>query len=219
MIAAIELAVLDRLRAMEGALGFAWKRRLTLPDDWEAYLDSKGTEIVGPAAWIGFTGWTETERSNDQLIVDATFGLLLGNTSDRQDEVANRHGGPDAAKEPGSYRLALGAAAILSGQMLGLDLATPIEVGACQPMPRSAKMKSLRLSVHALILSCRLPIQLSGDGGDDPAALAALHVNWDVPRFGDPIAIDADLVAPGVQLPDDFHADATDHLIFEEPDA
>ncbi len=221
MIAATELALLARLRAMEPVLGFAWGNLLTLPPDWEAWLESKGVELRGPAAaWAGFTGWTATERvyadDGEQLIVDASFGLLLGSISARQDEEALRHGGPNPAIEPGSYRLAVGAASVLSGQMLGLDMAAPIEVGALQPMPRSAKMKSLNLSVHGAMLSCRLPIQLAGDESDEAALFAALHANWDVPEFLTPIAVDADLVASGVQLPDDAHADATDHIILQE---
>lgn len=217
MIAAIELAVLAALKARESALGFSWKRLLTLPDDWESYLALKRGEIVGPIAWVAYTGWTNTERVDTddgaQLHVDGTFALLVGNTSKRPDEAANRHGGPNPATEPGSYRLALGAAAVLSGQMLGLDLVSPIKVGNCQPLPRSKAMADLFLSVHGLVLSCRFPIAIVGEG--DPDQLLALHANWDIPLLGAPVPIDADPVAPGVQLADDDHADATDHLDLE----
>jgi len=219
MIAAIEQAILARLRVMEPQLGFAWRMLETMPEDWESYLDRKG-ELRGPAlAWIAFTGWTDTERHNDELVVEGSFALLVGHISARPDEAANRHGGPDPAKEPGSYRLALGVAAILAGQMLDLNLSSPIEVGACEPLPRSKAMTALKLSLSVIDLSCRFPIQLTGDGGDDPASLAAIHANWDAPAFGQPVPVDRDLVAPGVQLPDDFHADATDHIhLSQEPD-
>lgn len=216
MIAAIELAMLARLKAMQPALGFAWRVLETMPDDWENYLARKKGEIKGPAAWVTFTGWRDDERIGDALHVTGTFGLLVGNSSLRPDEAANRHGGPDIAKEPGSYRLALGAAAVLAGQMLGLDLDAPVEVGECQPLPRSKAMIDLNLSVHALMLSCRFPIQLAGDSDDD--ALKAMHVNWDMPLFDFPFPLDADPVAPGVQLADDVNADATDHLdLTQEP--
>jgi phage gp37-like protein len=218
MIAAIELAILARLRAIEPWLGFVWGRLDTLPDDWEAYLARKPGELRGPAlAWIMHSGWGDTERENDQLVVDATFGLIVAHISARQDEVANRHGGPDPAKEPGSYRALLGATAALAGQTLGLDLTRPIEVGACQPLPRSKAMIALNMTAALIDLTCRFPVQLSG--GDDPAALLALHANWDLPPFAIPLPVDADPVAPGVQLPDDDHATATDHLTFEEPSA
>lgn len=214
MIAAIELAILARLQAMEPALGFTWRRRETLPQDWESYLSEKRGEITGPAVWVGFTGWSNPERENDQLVVDGSFGLVVANRSARSDEQANRHGGPDPAKEPGSYRLALGAAAVLAGQMLELDLVEPLEVGDATPLKRTAMMKELKLSAHALMLSCRFPVQLAGDG--DNAALEALHVNWDIPQFAMPWPVDRDLVQPGTQLADDFHADATDHIVLPQ---
>jgi phage gp37-like protein len=215
MIAAIELAVLDRLRTMGAAIGVTWRFLDTLPEDWESYLVRKKAEIKGPAAWIAFTGWGKAEQVGDQLLVDGSFALLVANQSFRPDEAANRHGGPDPLKEPGSYRLALGAAALLAGHMLDLDLVTPIEVGAAELLPRSKAMMDLQLSVTLLDLSCRFPIQLSGDG--DLAALEALHVNWDMPALNLPFAIDRDPVAEGVQLPDDANADATDHIILQEP--
>ncbi|WIA55477.1 DUF1834 family protein [Sphingobium sp. WTD-1] len=217
MIAAIELAVLARLKAMQDALGFAWNRLDTLPDDWEAYLAAKRGEIKGPAAWVGFTGWSDPESWGDGVIaVTGTFGLVVVHSSARPDEAANRHGGPNPAKEPGSYRLALGAAALLDRQMLGLDLVAPMTVGDCQPLKRSKAMQDLNLSGHAMMLGCRFTIQLAGDDSDEE--LAALHVNWDVPAFGTPHPVDADPIVPGAQLPDDPHADATDHIALQETD-
>lgn len=213
MIASIELAVLARLQAMEGALGFTWGRLETMPDDWENYLGRKKGELRGPAlAWIASTGWSDAQRENDQLVVTGHFALLVGHVSARPDEAANRHGGPNPAIEPGSYRLALGAASVLAGQTLGLDLTRPIEVGDCEPLPASKATTALNMTVSLIDLSCRFPIQLTGEGEDDPAALEQLHINWDVPDYGLPIPVDRDLVAPGVQLPDDAHADATDHI-------
>jgi phage gp37-like protein len=218
MIAAIELSILARLKATAPALGFDWRWLKTLPEDWENYLDLKGGEITGPSAWVGFTGWTNSERNfeegGDQLVVDGSFGLIVGSVSARPDELANRHGGPDPAKEPGSYRLALGAAAVLAGQWLDLDLVSPIEVGACQPLARTKAMAARNLTCHALVLSCRFPILLAGDAA--PADLGALHANWDIPRFATPWPVDSDPVADGPQLPDDAHADATDHITFQE---
>lgn len=210
MIAAIELAILARLKAMEPALGFAWRRLETLPEDWEAYLGDMKGELRGPAAWIGFTGWRNAEIEDGQLVVDGSFGLVVASSSSRPDEQAHRHGGPNVAAEPGSYRLALGAAAVLADQMLDLDLVEPISVGDADPLKRSARMKELKLSAHAMMLACRFPILLAGDDSDD--ALEAIHANWDIPLFGDPDPVDRDLVAPGAQLPDDAHADATDHI-------
>ena len=213
MIAAIELAILARLKAMEPALGFAWRRLETLPEDWEAYLGDMKGELRGPAAWVGFTGWRNAEIEGDQLVVDGSFGLVVASSSSRPDEQAHRHGGPNIAAEPGSYRLALGAAAVLADQMLDLDLIEPISVGDADPLKRSARMKELKLSAHAMMLACRFPILLAGA---DDEALEAIHANWDMPAYGQPDPVDRDPVAPGVQLPDDFHADATDHVLLSQ---
>jgi len=166
VIAAIELAILARLKAMEPTLGFSWRRLETLPDDWEAYLADKAGELRGPAVWVGFTGWRNAELWSDQLVVDGSFGLVVASSSSRPDEQANRHGGPNPATEPGSYRLALGAAAMLADQMLGLDLVEPISVGDADPLKRTARMKELKLSAHAMMLACRFPILLAGDDSD-----------------------------------------------------
>lgn len=214
MIAAIEQAVLDRLEAMGAAIGVTWRFLDTIPHDFEAYLQRKRSEIKGPAAWVAFMGWDKAERVDDQLIVDGSFALLVANQTQRPDEAANRHG-VGTATEPGVYRLALGASAVLGGQMLGLDLVTPIEVGAAELLPRTKVMIDMGLSIALVDLSCRFPIQLSV--GDSPPELEALHVNWDMPLRGLPFVIDRDPVAAGVQLPDDANADATDHIILQEP--
>ncbi|MGE4323988.1 MAG: phage protein Gp37 [Sphingobium sp.] len=211
MIAAIERAILHRLHATEALVGFPWRRLDTLPDDWENYLETKVGELRGAAAWVGFTGWSNAEEAGDGAVhVDGTFGLIVAQASSRQDEVANRHGGPNASVQPGVYRLDLAVTAALSGQTLGLDLVRPIAIGDCQPLPRSAKMKALGMTAHGLMLSCRFPIQIAPADVADLTAddLAAIHANW-ATRPG---MVDADPVAPGVQLPDDIHATATDHI-------
>lgn len=209
MIAAIELAILERLRSMGDAIGVTWRFLDTIPHDFDAYLARKKSEIKGPAAWVAFMSWDKAERIGGELIVDGQFALLVANQSVRPDEAANRHG-VGTPLEPGSYRLALGASALLAGHMLGLDLVAPIEVGAAELLPRTKTMIDMGLSITLIDLSCRFPITLSGC--DSPDDLDALHANWDMPPFGLPFIIDRDPVAPGVQLPDDAHADATDHI-------
>jgi hypothetical protein len=99
--------------------------------------------------------------------------------------------------------------------MLGLDLVSPIEVADSEPLPRGKTATELSLSMHALMLTCRFPINLAGD--DTPPELLALHANWDLAPFSVPYVVDRDPVADGVQLPDDVNADATDHIILQEP--
>lgn len=224
MIAAIELAMLARLKAVAdgGGTGFAWKTLATCPDDWEEFLNSDAL-IQCPAGWVVFAGWQSTELTTDSatgrdmiIVRGGSFGLLLADENLRPSEQYQRHGGADPAKEPGSYRLALAAVASLANQTLGLDLSTPLQAGPLRPVVPTAASAKRRMSRYAIQFTCDFPLVLVGDGETDPAELLALHANWDIPEFGDPVAVDADPVADGVQLPDDVHADATDHIILEQ---
>ncbi|PKP93195.1 MAG: hypothetical protein CVT77_06590 [Alphaproteobacteria bacterium HGW-Alphaproteobacteria-16] len=216
MIREIEQAMLARLQAVADAGGVPWKWRTltTYPADFEAFMQSS-EQIVCPAAWVVFAGWTGVEEWNDGIVVNASFGLLVADENARTDTQARRHGGADPAKEPGSYRLLLSAVASLVGQTLGLNLATAIKAGPARPVAPTAATERRRLSLFAVELNCGIPIALVGDGADSPEELQALHANWDIPLIGDPVPVDADAVAPGTQLPDDAHADATDHVTLE----
>lgn len=219
MIAAIELAVLARLKALSdnGALGFRFRTLATYPDNWEDYLNHEA-EIACPAAWVVFAGWDSTERVDDEdggqmlIVTGASFGLMVADRNMRPNEQYQRHGGADPSREAGTYRILAAAVSALAGQSLGLDLVTPIEVGALRAVAPTAASDRQKMSRFACELRCAFLLALAADGESDPAALEALHVNWDIPAFGGPIPVDRDPVEPGPQLPDDVHADATDHL-------
>lgn len=213
-VAAIEQGMLARLKSVADAGGvpFAWRTLETYPVDWEEFLASDAT-IRCPAAWVVFAGWNATEETNDGWVVDASFGLMVADENSRPGEAARRHGGPDAAIEPGAYLLLLAAAGSLAGQSLGLDaIVSPIELGPCRPVAPSAAPSRRTMARYAAELTCRFLITPTPDGAAAPEELQALHANWDIPAFGSPIPIDRDLVAEGPQLPDDPHADATDHV-------
>ncbi|WP_448660301.1 phage protein Gp37 [Sphingomonas sp. CJ99] len=214
MIAAIELAMLARLKAVAdtGALGFRWRTLGTYPEQWEDYLDSEG-EIACPAAWVVFAGWDNPRidygpDGDDVLHVDGSFGLMVADRNMRPKEQYQRHGGIDVEREPGTYRLMMAAIASLANQTLGLDLVKAIVPGSMRPVAATAASNKQRMSRLACELRCSFPIAIVADG--DLTMLETLHANWDVPLFGSPIAIDADPGRPGIQLPDDAHADATD---------
>lgn len=216
MIAAIELAMLARLKAVAdtGALGFQWRTLATFPDNWEDYLASDSV-IATPAAWVVFAGWDRAEVIGDDLHVqDAHFGLMVADENSRPNEQYQRHGGDNPAKEPGSYRMVEGAAISLAGNDLGL-LSRGLLPGPLRPVAPTAASKSRRMSRFAVDFTCDFIVTLAGD---DPAAIEQLHANWDIPAYASPFAVDRDAVRPGAQLPDDFHADATDHVdLTEEP--
>ncbi|PTS73797.1 hypothetical protein DBR17_17760 [Sphingomonas sp. HMWF008] len=204
MIAQIELAMLAQLKAVAdaGGTGFAWRTLETYPEDWDAFLMSQ-SEIRTPAAWVVFAGWSRAERWDDgSVVVDGSFGLMIADENLRSAEQYQRHGGADPAKEPGSYRLALAAVASLAGQSLGLDLVAPLELGQLRAVRPTDAIRKRKLSMYAAEFTCRFRIALfTGDVFDE---LRALHSNWVLPIVPDPFA-----------LPDDFNADATDHVELE----
>lgn len=215
MIAQIELALIARLKAVAdaGVLPFAWRTLATYPDNWEDHLE-KLTDLPTPAAWVVFAGWNSAEIVDDELVVEASFGLMVADRSERAEEQYQRHGSTNAAR-PGSYRLLIGAIAALAGQDLGL-LTRAIIAGPARPVAATAASVKHNLSRYAVELRCSFAIALVGNLDEiDPDTLELLHANWDMPPWNWPRAIDADPVADGVQLPDDFHADATDHLTLE----
>ena len=217
MIAQIQLAMLARLKAVSdsGAFPFAWRTLGTFPTDWEDYCESNAV-IACPGAWVVFSGWDRSDRysgENDEpmlRIVGAHFGLMVAAENSRPNEEAQRHGGPDPAKEPGSYLLLEGAVAALAGQHLGDLLDQPLEAGPARPVVPTAGSAKRRMSRLACDFTCCFTLALSEDGALDD--FSALHVNWDVPVLGQPAPVDADPVQIGVQLPDDFRADAIDHI-------
>ncbi|MCW3835972.1 DUF1834 family protein [Sphingomonas canadensis] len=219
MIAAIELAILARLKALSdaGTLPWRWRTLATYPEDFDALLESQA-EIRTPAAWVTFAGWDSSYLTGDgaMIVEGAQFGVMIADENRRPSEQHQRHGGPDPASEPGSYRLLAAAASALANQTLGLDLVKPLLPGAVRLVRPTEAIQRRKLSMYAIQLSCDFAMAVAEDGETDPAALETLHVNWDVPVFADPAPVDREPGAPGTQLPDDFHADATDTIALNQ---
>jgi len=217
VIAAIENAIIARLKAAgdAGVLGYQYRTLESYPADWDAYLREK--VIRAPAAWAVFAGMQRGETVGfGGLRAEAHFGLVVM-AENARNETAQRHGGPSLA-EPGSYQLAMDAIALLQGQDLGLPI-DAIEVRGCHVVRTMEIVKDRKVAMLALELVTSISIQAASTGlPADTAAPGALgdfktfHADWDVPPFG---GIDADPAAEGVQLPDDAHADAVDHVSLE----
>lgn len=211
MIAAIENAILARLRAASDAdvLGYKYRTLETYPAEWDVYLKDKGP-IAAPAAWVTFAGWRRLPDSADQRPrVRLSFGLVVM-AENARNETAQRHGGP-IVSEPGSYQLAEDAAALLGGHSLGLDIGG-LAIGSLNIVGRLPAIKERPVSMLALELTSDVS---ASDGSFGEAALGdfeTFHANWDIPPHG---GIDADLVEPGIQIPDDDNADATDTVTLE----
>src|SRR5690606_26219066 len=110
--------------------------------------------------------------------------------------------------EPGSYQLALDVAGLLAGHSLGLEM-TPLELGPCTSLYNGKTIKDRRASLLAVEFRTQFVVEAAAPIGDDIGDFSTFHVAWDVPPHG---GIDADPGQPGVQLPDDEHADAVSHI-------
>ncbi len=221
MMDVIEQAIIAHLKAASdgGLLGYRYGALDSYPVDWDAYLKEKQAGMKAPAAWVTFAGWRPKDGDDaGSFSVTATFGLIVMAENVRQGETPSRHGGPDPSKEPGSYRLAMDAAALLHGRDFGLPIDS-ISIGALRFVQRLPAWGERKVSMLALELITGFSQQaLPGGPGSEELLddFATFHANWDIPPFGN---VDADEDEPGVQIPADATADATDHveLEIEEP--
>lgn len=208
MIAQIENAMLERLKlgGASARLGYSWRTLDTYPENWDDLLKDS-ISWQSPAAWVvfgGFEGVTEEDAGGARA--RATFGVVVA-AENMRNERATRHGGAGAA-EPGSYQLMLDAAGLLIGRDFGLDI-DRLELTAVRSVRPIAALKERKVSMWALLFRTTIPILALDPDGDPEGDFDIFHANWDVPAFG---GVDADPNAPGIQLPADLQADATDHL-------
>ncbi|MDM7928664.1 phage protein Gp37 [Blastomonas fulva] len=201
MIAAIENAVLDLLRAAsdDNRLGYRFATLETYPDEWDAYLKIK-RQLRCPGAWCVFLGIVSMEFSDDGVTYGlARFATVLAAENLRNEE-ATRHGG---GGQPGSYQLGLDAIGLLAGNDLDLDIGH-IVPRRLALVGRTEETRKQHLSIIAFEWESRVPIaELIADG--ELADFETFHANWDVPPFG----------GIGPDLPDDEPADATDTVTLE----
>lgn len=213
MIAAIENAMLARLKAASDAdlLGYRFRSLDTYPEDWDEYLKDKDV-VSAPAAWAVFAGARRIEGPNVLPIMQMTFGLVVM-AENMRNETATRHGGPVPA-EPGSYQLAIDAILLLAGHDLGLAIGA-LELRSLRIVSRFPALKERKVSMLALELTTDVAIAAigPGEGADDLPPFELFHANWDIRPFGN---VDADPAAPGIQIPADATADATDDVHLEQ---
>lgn len=206
MIAATELAIVQVLldAAEEGVLGYQYHTHGTFPDQFEEYLRTN-SNLRTPGIWCAFLGIVEGVDDGDAngFNARARFALVVAAENLRNEQDA-RHG--DGAV-PGSYQLMVDAIRILSRSMLApeLDLMEPVRIRSARPIARTEQMKRQKLSMMAIELELVLPLSVFAE---DPVDLRTLHVDWDIPAFGnvepplpaaDPDA--ADLVELGDSAP------------------
>ena len=212
MIGAIENAMLARLRACEGPgkLGYSFRTLETFPEDWAGYLAAK-PEIRCPAAWATFAGAQDLrEEDNGMISAQGTFFLIVAAQSSRN-ETSSRHGGREG--EPGSYQLALDALVLLNDQDFDLAIDGLSPGRSLQQVQLPEAQRKRGISAIAIEFETRFWVSPLAFDHDAPTPFTALHANWDLPPFG---SVDADPTEPGVQLPDDARAAATDHVQLEQ---
>lgn len=208
--AAIENAIIARLRAAGEAdvLGYRFRTLDTYPADFDVYLKN---EIIGdnafPAAWVVFGGW-RNPVDDGALQAPAVFMVVVA-AMNLRNEQSRRHGG--AVGEVGSYQLMLDVASLIHGQRLDLDIGA-LQLGPCRSVRPTPTIVERQLSLYALEFTTLMPIEVARFPSAALDDFSTFHANWDLPPFG---GVDADPEAPGVQLPADDEADATDHLELE----
>lgn len=213
MIGEIENRMLGLLRAAGegGLLGYRYKALETYPEDWDEYLKDK--DVLGaPAAWVVFAGMRAVEGPVLAPTVEMTFGLVFM-AENLRNETATRHGGQTPAGaaiagEPGSYQLAIDGFLLLAGHDLGLDIA-PLEFKSLRIVSRFPALAERKVSMLAMEFTTRAQLPAIDPGPDTLPPFEVFHANWDVPPHGN---VDADPGTPGVQIPADASADATDEV-------
>lgn len=182
MIAATELALVQMLldAGEAGVLGYEYRTHDTFPDQFEEYLRTH-KNLRTPAAWATFLGLVEGVDDGDDtgFQARARFALVVAAQNLRNEE-DSRHG--DGAV-PGSYQLMVDAIRVLSRSMLtpALDLMEPVRIRSARPVARTEQMKRQNLSMIAIEVELVLPL---GVFAEEPVDLRTLHVDWDIPAFG-----------------------------------
>lgn len=208
MIGAIEEAMLARLTAAgdAGVLGYRFKQRESLPVD----VDERLIERIKayPACGTVFAGWRALSSAGSSTKVRAMVHLVLAAQNARNEKATRISPTPG---EPGAYQLVMDAVALLQGQRLGLPIG-PLMLGDCASLYSGAKGQGQSISLFAVTFTTDFAIDALPPL-DQVGDFKLFHADWDIPPFG---GVDADPVAPGVQLPDDAHADTVSEVILPQ---
>lgn len=182
MIGAVEIALVDEVvgAGEDGVLGYRYATRDTFPDQFEEYLTTN-PGLRTPGIWATFLGLVEGIDENDDLGFQARarFAIVVA-AENKRNEQDTRHG--DGAV-PGSYQLAVDAIRILSRSMLKpeLNLVEPVRIRSARPIGRTEQMKRQNLAMIAIEVELVMPL---GVFTEEPGVFDTLHVDWDIPPFG-----------------------------------
>jgi hypothetical protein len=140
------------------------------------------------------------------------FGLTVLASNLRRDEETRRHGVAGAG-EIGSYQLMMGALQALAGGFVPDGAVSRIEIGRVSHVRMALTEMKASMMAAELLLRFEAPALPTNLDDADLEAFTSFHANWDIAPFG---GIDAAPGTPEIQLPDDAHADATDHILLEQ---
>lgn len=212
MIGAIENAMLGRLKAAADAevLGYRYGSLETYPVDWDDLLKETRGELVPPAAWVIFGGWSRSSSTGKAIRLPAMFGVVVM-AENKRNESTRRHGDPVNPLIPGSYQMALDVVALLNGEDFGLDIDT-LQVGACRLVRPPEALKQRKVSMYFIEFYTAFAPGDRSEAIPNLGDFETFHANWDIPAFGN---VDADEEEEGPQIPADETADATDHVTLE----
>lgn len=203
MIAAIEQAIIDRLKLAEtnGVLGYRLKKIATYGGE---LTDGKLNEVVRglPAFLVIFNEQTKLGTYQNGAIVEwrALFTVFCAAKSLRNEKAA-RHG--TEIGEVGSYQMFKDALALIGCQKLGL------EIGALIPQRVLPILNDRSDRDLASIYAVQFATVYREDNGQKADSLddfETFHANWDVPVHGN----------VSTDLPADSTADATDQVTLEQ---
>jgi phage gp37-like protein len=206
MIAAIEAAILARLDAasVSGVLGYTLKTTESLPIELDLTRLAEYFQTY-PAAGVVFERLTPISKvGGARWKVEGLFHVLVAAENLRNEKSTRLGGGPG---EVGSYQMVEDAAALLIGQDLGLEISALAFAGVAS-LYTGDLVKGQRISLLSLGLTTSFVIEARPPATalDDFTTFSA---DWDIPPIG---GVDADLGAPGVQLPAHSKADAADEV-------
>ncbi|HUO23122.1 MAG TPA: phage protein Gp37 [Caulobacteraceae bacterium] len=212
MIGAVENGMIKRVvdASMAKVLGYTYATTDSWPKEFDDYLSSQ--TIKYPALWSVFGGVRSTERvTKGRWRSHATFGLVAA-AENKRNERSRRFGGTES--EVGTYQMAQDIVALLGDQTLGLDIdaLAPVSI---EPVETSDIPKLKQISMLAVTFATALYFETE-QMPTDAFPFKTIHANWDPAPYGH---VDADPVKPGVQIPDDAHAIATDIVNLPQGDS
>jgi len=177
MIGTIEQAMIDKIAAASSGATPALGYKIRDVKSYGGELEGPVTEIAkrSPAVLVMFSGIREAlHLGGEQWQYTAGYAVIVLH-QDRRNNKAARHGA--GAGDVGSYQMATDMLQLLVGEDLGLG------IGAIEPGRVVALINSKTVSVYSVEIRTTFIIDYQA-AATDLDDFAQLHVDWDVPTFG-----------------------------------